>query len=119
MAMLSVYKKWTHPTFAGILREDMSLLGYEGLFAQKSRFEEGVALFFKKNKFDLEESKALVLDEIATDVFKVVESDKFGEALILAALRHKDSNTVVLTGSNKVVLISLGSIFIQKDSVFC
>lgn len=106
------------PYFAGILREDMSLLGYDGLLAQKSRFKEGVALFFKKNKFDLQESKALVLDEIATDVFKVAESDKFGEALILAALRHDDSNTMVLTGTYKIVLINLQSIFIQRDSVF-
>lgn len=92
------------PYFAGILKEEMSLLGYEGLFAQKSRFVEGVALFFKKDKFDLEESKTPVINEIAKDIFKVAESNKFGEALILAALRHKESNTMMLTGTNKIMI---------------
>ena len=91
----------------------MSLLGYEGLFAQKTRFKEGVALFFKKEKFDLEESKTLVIDEIAADIWKVAESNKFGETLLLAALRHKDSNTVVLTGTI-IMIIRLGLLFLQK-----
>ena len=81
----------------------MSLLGYEGLFAKKSEHtgrEEGVALFFKQDKFDLEESKTLVVDEIAADILAEAQSNKFGEVLLLAALRHKDSNTVVLTGTD-------------------
>ena len=89
--------------FAGILREDMSLLGYEGLFTKKSHHtgrQEGVALFFKQDKFDLEESKTLFIDEIATDILAEAEPKTFGEVFILAALRHKNSNTVVLTGTD-------------------
>ena len=89
--------------FAGILKEDMSLLGYEGLFTKKSHHtgrREGVALFFKQDKFDLEESKKLFIDEIATDILAEAEPKTFGEVLILAALRHKNSNTVMLTGTD-------------------
>ena len=81
----------------------MSLLGYEALFAKKSHHtgrQEGVALFFKQDKFDLEESKKLFIDEIATDILAEAEPKTFGEVLILAALRHKNSNTMVLTGTN-------------------
>lgn len=91
------------PYFAGILSEDMSLLGYEGLFVKKSQHtgrQEGVALFYKQDKFDLEESKTLVIDEIATDILAEAESNKFGEVLLLAALRHKNSGTMVLTGTD-------------------
>lgn len=76
----------------------MSLLGYDGLFAKKS--QEGVALFFKQDKFDLEESKTLVIDEIVADILAEAQSNKFGEVLLLAALRHKNSNTMVLTGTD-------------------
>lgn len=89
--------------FAGVLREDMSLLGYEGLFAKKAHYtsrQEDVALFFKQDKFKLEESKTLFIDEIATDILADAEPKTFGEVLILAALRHKNSNTVVLTGTD-------------------
>lgn len=97
------------PYFAGILREDMSLLGYEGLFAKKSQHtgrQEGVALFFKQNKFDFEESKTIVIDEIAADVLVKAESNKFGEVLILAALKHKNSSNMVLTGTDLVYVIN-------------
>ena len=81
----------------------MSLLGYEGLFAKKSQHtgrQEGVALFFKQDKFDLGESKTLLINEIALDILTDAESQKFGEVLLLAALRHKNSNTMVLTGTD-------------------
>lgn len=92
--------------FAGVLREDMSLLGYEGLFAKKAHYtsrQEGVALFFKQDKFKLEESKTLFIDEIATDILADAEPKTFGEVLILAALRHKNSNTVVLTATTHIL----------------
>jgi len=94
------------PYFAGILSEDMSLLGYEGLFVKKSQHtgrQEGVALFYKQDKFDLEESKTLVIDEIATDILAEAESNKFGEVLLLAALRHKNSGTMVLTATTHIL----------------
>ena len=98
------------PYFTEILKEDMSFLGYKGMFAQKSQCtgrKVGVALFFKQDKFELEESKTLVINEIAAGVFTEVESNKFGEVLILAALRHKNSNTMLLTGENLTLDVSI------------
>ncbi|KAJ7376379.1 hypothetical protein OS493_034900 [Desmophyllum pertusum] len=94
------------PYFTEILKEDMSFLGYKGMFAQKSQCtgrKVGVALFFKQDKFELEESKTLVINEIAAGVFTEVESNKFGEVLILAALRHKNSNTMLLTATTHIL----------------
>ncbi|KAJ7376381.1 hypothetical protein OS493_034902 [Desmophyllum pertusum] len=80
------------PYFTEILKEDMSFLGYKGMFAQKSQ-----------TSFELEESKTLVINEIAAGVFTEVESNKFGEVLILAALRHKNSNTMLLTATTHIL----------------
>ena len=87
--------------FAGILEEVMLSLGYKGLFMHKSPCtgrQEGVALFFKKDKFELEQSKTLVINDIASDASLEAECQKFGEVVIFAAVRHKITNVVLVTG---------------------
>ena len=79
----------------------MSSLGYKGMFVQKSPCtgrQEGVALFFKQAKFEHEQSKTLVINDITANAFMEAGSQKFGEVLILAALRHKSTNVLLLTG---------------------
>ena len=89
--------------FAGILEEVMLSLGYKGLFMQKSPCtgrQEGVALFFKKDKFELEQSKTLVINDIASDASLEAECQKFGEVAIFAAVRHKMSDHNRISPSN-------------------
>lgn len=92
--------------FAEILEEDMFSLGYEGLFVQKcpsTGRQEGVALFSKKEKFELEQSKTLVINEVASVTSIEAECQQFGEVVILAALRHKSTNVVLLTATTHIL----------------
>ena len=87
--------------FTDILKEEMSFLGYEGLYLQKAECtgrKEGVALFYKQVKFDLENAKKFVINDIAADVLKRQECKEFGEVLILATLRHRSSGVVLVIG---------------------
>lgn len=89
------------PYFENILKGEMLLLGYEGHFVQKAQCtgrQEGVALFYKQEKFDLKEAKKLVINEIAADILKQDESKEFGEVLILATLMHKSSGVTLVIG---------------------
>ena len=59
---------------------------------------EGVALFFKREKFHLEEIKSLHLNDLAAHSFKQTEIPKFAEVVLLATLRHKPSNNLLVVG---------------------
>lgn len=88
--------------FEVILQHEMSLLGYEGFFAQKAQCtgrQEGVAVFFKQSKFNLENVRNRVINEIAAEVVPQTSKYKeFGEVLILATVRHKSSGVLLLIG---------------------
>ncbi|KAJ7331264.1 hypothetical protein OS493_020049 [Desmophyllum pertusum] len=85
--------------FSEILKEELSKLDYEGLFAQKSMgIPEGVALFFKRDKFHLEETKTFHLKDLAVHCFKQTATPKMREVALLAALRHKISNNLLVVG---------------------
>lgn len=77
----------------------MSTLGYDGHFAEKCMGEpEGVALFFRREKFHLEEIKSFHLNDLAAHSFKQTEIPKFAEVVLLATLRHKTSNNLLVVG---------------------
>lgn len=83
--------------FREILKGDLSELGYEGLFAEKCMgIPEGEALFFKKNKFHLQETKTVHLNDMAECTFKQAEIPQFWEVVLLATLRHKLSNSLLV-----------------------
>ena len=85
--------------FTKILKEELSKLGYDGLFAEKCMGEpEGVALFFKSDKFHLEEMKSFHLNDLAAHTFKQTEIPKFTEVVLLATLRHKITNNLLVVG---------------------
>ena len=89
------------PYFEDILEREMLDLGYQGLFVQKAPCtgrQEGVALFYKRDKFDLKEARTLVINDIAADVLAQTEWKEFGEVLILAALQHRTSGVVLVIG---------------------
>lgn len=75
-------------------------MGYDGHFAEKCMGEpEGVALFFRREKFLLEEIKSLHLNDLAAHSFKQTEIPKFAEVVLLATLRHKTSNNLLVVGT--------------------
>ena len=87
--------------FENTLKEEMLLLGYDGLFAQKAQCpgrQEGVALFFKQVKFELEEARKIIINEVAAEILQQAECKEFGEVLILVTLRQKESNRVLVIG---------------------
>ena len=85
--------------FTKILKEELSKLGYDGHFAEKCMGKpEGVALFFKTDKFHLEETKSFHLNDLAALSFKQTEIPKFAEVVLLSTLRHKISNNLLLVG---------------------
>lgn len=89
------------PYFRDVLKEELSELGYEGLFAQKClEIPEGVAVFFKQDKFHLEETKSFHLNDLAAWNFKQTPLPKVKEVLLLAALRHKISNNLLVVGKD-------------------
>lgn len=61
---------------------------------------EGVAVFFKKDKFHLEETKTFHLNDLVTCTFKQTVLPKAKEVVLLAALRHKISNNLLVVGKN-------------------
>ena len=74
-------------------------MGYDGYFAERCLGEpEGVALFFKSDKFHLEETKSFHLNDLAARSFKQTEIPKFAEVVLLATLRHKTSNNLLVVG---------------------
>ena len=83
--------------FNEILKEELSELGYEGLFAKKCMgIPEGEALFFKKNKFYLQETKTVYLNDMAECTFQHTEIPLFWEVALLASLRHKLSDSLLV-----------------------
>lgn len=85
--------------FNEILKEELSELGYElqGLFAKKCMgIPEGEALFFKKNKFYLQETKTVYLNDMAECTFQHTEIPLFWEVALLATLRHKLSDSLLV-----------------------
>ena len=62
---------------------------------------EGVALFFKREKFHLEEIKSLHLNDLVAHSFKQTEIPKFAEVVLLSTLRHKTSNNLLVVGKCK------------------
>ena len=82
----------------------MSLLGYQGLFAQKDKSTsrlEGIALFYKHEKFDLQEARKMIINEIADEIMPQAECREFGEVVILATLRDKITKTLLVIGIEK------------------
>lgn len=74
-------------------------MGYDGRFAEKCMGEpEGVALFFKRDKFHLEGTKTFHLNDLVARSFKHTEIPKFAEVVLLATLRHKISNNLLVVG---------------------
>lgn len=73
-------------------------MGYDGHFAEKWGEPEGVALFFRSEKFHLEEIKSFHLNDLATHSFKQNEIPNFAEVVLLATLRHKTSNNLLVVG---------------------
>ena len=61
---------------------------------------EGVALFFKRDKFHLEETKTFHLKDLAVHCFKQTATPKMREVALLAALRHKISNNLLVVGKS-------------------
>ena len=97
------------PYFEDILEGEMLHLGYKGLFVQKARctgLQEGVALFYKWDRFDLKEARKLVLSDIAAGILAQTECKEFGEAVILAALLHKNSGVVLVIGKTPFSLLN-------------
>lgn len=89
--------------FTKNLKEELSTLGYDGHFAEKCMGEpEGVALFFKREKFHLEEIKSFHLNDLAAHSFKQTEIPKFAEVVLLATLRHKTSNNLLVVGTTHI-----------------
>ena len=95
----------------------MSLLGYQGLFAQKDKSTgrlEGIALFYKHEKFDLQEARKMIINEIADEIIPQAECREFGEAVILATLRDKITKTLLVIGiESSIFLKNFGRIIIQ------
>lgn len=87
------------PYFNEILKEELSELGYEGLFAECCMgIPEGAALFFKQDKFQLRETKSFHFNDLALHCFKQTQLPPICEVVLLAALRHKLSNAVLAVG---------------------
>lgn len=61
---------------------------------------EGVAVFFKQDKFHLEETKTFHLNDLVECTFKQSEIPKDKQVVLLAALRHKISNNLPVVGKN-------------------
>ena len=73
----------------------MSRMGYKGLFASK-RIPKGVALFFRSDMFEMKETKTNYVDDQAACVFnKQEEFPSLSEVVLLAAMKHKSSNTAL------------------------
>ncbi|KAL9959572.1 hypothetical protein ACROYT_G032903 [Oculina patagonica] len=91
------------PYFSEILKEELSELRYEGLFAQKCMgTPEGVAVFFKQAKFHLEETKTVHLNDLVACTFKQTVLPKDKQVVLLAALRHKISNNLLVVGTTHI-----------------
>lgn len=91
------------PYYKEMLADEMSLIGYHGLFAPKCipGRPEGVAIFFKRDKFKMEESNACHVKEHAARTFKQGEFPECSDVVVvLAALRHKISNSLLVIGEN-------------------
>ena len=98
--------------FENTLKGEMSSLGYRGLFAQKAQCtgrQEGVALFFKIIKFELEEARKIILNEVEAEILQQAKCEEFGEVLILVTLRQKKSNRVLVIGKRLHFLILFNS----------
>jgi len=89
--------------FTETLKEELSKLGYDGHFAERCMGEpEGVALFFKRDKFHLEGMNSFHLNDLAARSFKQTEIPKFAEVVLLATLRHKTSNNLLVMGTTHI-----------------
>ena len=100
------------PYFKEILSDEMSRMGYEGLFAPKCLpgRPEGVAMFFKRVKFELEETKPVYVNEMAARTFKQGDFPKCEEVVLLAALRHKISNNLLVIGEDTFTVYTKGAL---------
>ena len=78
-------------------------MGYKGLFAAKfiPGRPEGVAVFFKRDTFELEETKTVHVNDRAARTLKQGEFPSASEEVVLlAALRHKISDNLLVIGEN-------------------
>ena len=74
-------------------------MGYDGHFAERFMGEpEGVALFYNRDKFHLEETKSFHLNDLVAHSFKQTEIPKFAEVVLLTSLRHQTSNNLLVVG---------------------
>ena len=83
--------------FSETLKDELSFLGYESFFAEKW-IPEGVALAFRHDKFQLEQTETLYFKDLAEFNFKQQNVLEVNEVLLVAVLRHKISKHVLLIG---------------------
>lgn len=83
----------------------MSRMGYQGMFAPKCKpgQPEGLAMFYKRDKFVLEETKTVHLNEQVPPSLK--QSD--AEIGLLAALKHTISDNLLVIGENTYSWVAL------------
>ena len=95
-----------------MLADEMSRTGYNGLFAPRCMpgRPDGVAIFFKQAKFEVEETKTCYVKEQAAQAFKHGEFPECSDVVVvLAALRHKISNSLLVIGENSEYNLTVNS----------
>jgi len=93
------------PYYKEMLADEMSRTGYNGLFAPRCMpgRPDGVAIFFKQAKFEVEETKTCYVKEQAAQAFKHGEFPECSDVVVvLAALRHKISNSLLVIGTTHI-----------------
>ena len=92
------------PYFKEILADEMSRMGYQGLAPNCMQAPpESVAMFFRRDKFELEETKTFKVADLAARTFKQGEFPNCTEVVLLAALRHKISDNLLVIGENQFI----------------
>ena len=92
------------PYFKEVLADDMSRMGYQGLAPNCIPAPpESVAMFLRRDKFELEETKTYKVADLAARTFKQGEFPNCTEVVLLAALRHKISDNLLVIGENQFI----------------
>lgn len=82
----------------------MSQMGYQALAPNfMAAPPESVAMFFKRDKFELEETKTFLVNELAARMLKPGEFPNCPEVVLLAALRHKISDNLLVIGEKNLI----------------
>ena len=91
--------------FTDILKDELSLLGYEALYVESFDRPEGVALAFKRDKFQLAKNSKVVMNDLAQRTFKQCDLPLFDSAFLLAGLRHTVTNNLLVIGKRYLFTI--------------